>query len=362
MSLTTTEEAQTRALIAQNAALLSLAASEPTIISKLAATKVSLADLTAATSLNDTDLFLVRQGTTEKSVAKSVLVTTVSASDTVAGIVELATVAEVQAGTDTTRAVTPAGLFASSNTIQGSFKNLSASATGLSANVIVLVDEIVVESNANTYKTLRSVSLTIAGTTTGTNALDTGTIAVSTWYSLWVIWNGTATAGLMSLSVTAPTMPSGYTHKARIGWIRTDETGNKYPLSFAQFGRHVTYKPSTGSNLTGLRTMASGVAGNISTPTFVAVALGTFVPPTASIISVLGAHSSVATAGTMIVAPNNSYGNTLSITNPCPIDTNSTNGNTARGMADMLIETNNIYWANALSTGAIFCRGWQDNI
>jgi len=73
MSLTTTEEAQTRALIAQNAAILSLAASEPAIISKLAATKVSLADLTPAVALDDADLFLVRQGLGEKSVSTAII-------------------------------------------------------------------------------------------------------------------------------------------------------------------------------------------------------------------------------------------------------------------------------------------------
>jgi len=108
MALSSTEEAQTRALIAQQAAILSLASSEPTIISKLGATKVSLADLTAATSLGSSDLFLVRQGTTEKSTALSVL--TPDASETVKGIVELATSAETLAGTDSTRAVHPAGL------------------------------------------------------------------------------------------------------------------------------------------------------------------------------------------------------------------------------------------------------------
>jgi len=75
--LTITEEAQTRALIAQNAAILSLAASEPSIISKLAATKVSLADLSPAVSLGDSDLFLVRQGLGEKSVSTAVLKTDV---------------------------------------------------------------------------------------------------------------------------------------------------------------------------------------------------------------------------------------------------------------------------------------------
>jgi len=121
MALTTTEEAQTRALIAQQAAILSLASSEPTIISKLAATKVSLADLTAATSLSDTDLFLVRQGTTEKSVAKSMISNAIAdASETVKGIVELATSAETLTGTDNTRAVHPAGL------MSGFVKSLAA--------------------------------------------------------------------------------------------------------------------------------------------------------------------------------------------------------------------------------------------
>jgi hypothetical protein len=68
MSLTTTEEALVRELLSQQAAILSLAENEATIQSKLGATKVTLSDLTAATSLADTDLLLVRQGTTDKSV------------------------------------------------------------------------------------------------------------------------------------------------------------------------------------------------------------------------------------------------------------------------------------------------------
>lgn len=104
MALTTTEEAQVRQLIDQNAALLSLASNEPTIISKLAAAKISLADLTAASALNDADLFLLRQGTQEKSLTgtllKSYAATVVpDATETVKGIVELATSAEAQAFT-----------------------------------------------------------------------------------------------------------------------------------------------------------------------------------------------------------------------------------------------------------------------
>lgn len=68
MALTPTEEAQTRQLLDQLSSLLSLASSEPTIISKLAATKVSLSDLSSVVTVNDTDLLLSRQGTDDKSV------------------------------------------------------------------------------------------------------------------------------------------------------------------------------------------------------------------------------------------------------------------------------------------------------
>ena len=115
MALTVTEEAIVRQLIEQQAALLSLAESESTIISKLGATKVTLADLASASAINDADLFLVRQGTTEKNVSgaiiKALASSTVSgATETAAGIVELATNAEAQTGTDNSRAVTPAAL------------------------------------------------------------------------------------------------------------------------------------------------------------------------------------------------------------------------------------------------------------
>lgn len=115
MALTSTEEALVRQLIDQQAAILSLAGSESTIISKLGATKVTIADLTSASSIADADLFLIRQGTTEKNVSGAVVKALASASvagatETTAGIVELATAAETQTGTDNSRAVHPAGL------------------------------------------------------------------------------------------------------------------------------------------------------------------------------------------------------------------------------------------------------------
>lgn len=73
MALTASEEALVRQLLDQQAAILSLAGNEATITSKLGATKVTLADLVAASGVADADLLLMRQGTTDKSVTPLVL-------------------------------------------------------------------------------------------------------------------------------------------------------------------------------------------------------------------------------------------------------------------------------------------------
>jgi len=71
--LSSTEEAQLRALLVKQTELLSLAASEPSIISELGAGDTTFPELTPATVINDADLLLVRQGTEEKSATGLVL-------------------------------------------------------------------------------------------------------------------------------------------------------------------------------------------------------------------------------------------------------------------------------------------------
>jgi len=141
--LTPTQEAQVLALVAQEAALLSLASEEPAIISNLGATDVSLSDLSAASSLADADLLLVRQGGTDKSISGAIVkaastVVVPDASETVKGIVELATVAEAQAGTDTARAVTPAGLAAIGKPMESIDYTLAGNALTIKLNPTTL--------------------------------------------------------------------------------------------------------------------------------------------------------------------------------------------------------------------------------
>lgn len=58
----------------------------------------------------------------------------------------------------------------------------------------------------------------------GSHGLDTGSPAANTWYHVWAISKGDGSFQdiLFSLSATAPTMPSTYTLKRRIGAIKTD--------------------------------------------------------------------------------------------------------------------------------------------
>lgn len=97
---------------------------------------------------------------------------------------------------------------------------------------------------------LSAVNLTIdIAATAGVNALDTGTEAISTWYSVWIIYNPTTgtTAGLLSTSGTAPTMPSGYTLKRLVGWVRNNDDGDFFlieNLSDTYHDRAATYDES----------------------------------------------------------------------------------------------------------------------
>lgn len=251
------------------------------------------------------------------------------------------------------------GVNSAAASIQGAFKNLTASATGANATVSVSADEIAVEDSGNTYKTLRAVALSINSAASGANGLDTGVLAASTWYSVWAIFNPTTatTAGLLSLSATAPTMPSGYTMRARIGWIRTDGTANKYPLSFLQSGRRVQYKVAAGSNVAALPQMASGAAGNNTAPTWVAIDTSSFVPPTAGGIRFFSRYVGVG-YGT-IVAPSNVYGN-VSSANPPPFVVNGGDANGSGAQGEFVLESSNIYWASPGASGLLTCIGWED--
>jgi hypothetical protein len=241
------------------------------------------------------------------------------------------------------------------STVGASFRGLAASATGSSSTVSVSADEVVVRGASGDPVLLSGLSLSINSSTTGADGLDTGTLAANTWYAIWVIWNGTTSAGLLSLSSTSPTLPSGYTHKARVGWTRI---GASNPLAFKQFGRLVRW----GNTGAGLPSMAGGgPVGNVNTPTWVSVSTAAFAPTTAASIAIV-LSSTGGASGQSMVAPSSNYGAFSSTSNPPPmVYTTSVSAQNLVFLGELLLESANVYWAHS-GNFYLAAYGWEDNL
>lgn len=99
--------------------------------------------------------------------------------------------------------------------------------------------EIVVKTAGGTPFLITNWNNTIDATTNGANGLDVGGLGNSTYYYEHAIYNPTTAtkAALLSLSATAPTLPSGYTFSALAGSCQTDVSG--HIKTFTQLGRAV---------------------------------------------------------------------------------------------------------------------------
>ena len=71
---------------------------------------------------------------------------------------------------------------------------------------------------------------------TGNGGLDTGSKASASFYHMWLIYRSDTEVAdvLFSLSTTAPTMPTDYDYKRRIGYVVTNGSGNIF--AFKQNG------------------------------------------------------------------------------------------------------------------------------
>jgi hypothetical protein len=245
-----------------------------------------------------------------------------------------------------------------------SYVNLAITAEGLDATVDISADEMIVKTAAGLAQLLTNVSLSGDLSTSGANGLDAGTVAADTWYAVHVIYNPTTntTAALLSLSSSAPTLPSGYTHYLRVGWVLTDST-NAYPLSMIQRNSRAQWAVDSGSNLTAYPTIASGVSGSTSIPTYVAASVLTAVPETATQVRLMAAITATDANTLIIISPNNSTGAFGSTSNPPYMSfSNTVNGGTSNIPFDMVLESSNIYWACNKEDVTLRVHGWEDAI
>lgn len=240
---------------------------------------------------------------------------------------------------------------AGASTIAGGYRNLKIVNGGTPNNqMAITADAITLEDSAGRVYRATSVSVTPDITASGANGLDTGTVANSTWYSEWVIYNPTTNvvAGLLSTSASSPTLPSGYTFKTRVGWTRTD--GSAHLLRTVQYGSQVRFTSPA------LSTIANGTAGNVTTPTWVSLSTSNYAPSTA--VAIVIGTTNLNGTGAVILAPNNSYSGISSTTNFPPFA--SFGGGL---LATVFFETAaTVYWAGSATNGALYAAGWIDSI
>ncbi len=200
-----------------------------------------------------------------------------------------------------------------------------------------------------------SLALTIDLTGSGANGMDTGSRPPSGWVYIFAISNGSTTAGLASISSSAPTLPSGYAYKARAGAMYCD--GSQNLKRTLQYGRRAQYVVTPSTNTASMPLMASGTAGSTSIPTWVSLSVAAYVPATASVIRLM--RQGTASANGHIIAPNNNYAGEFSFSNPPPIQYVS--GQAAFDLPEMILESSNIYYAAQPNTQT-YCFGWEDNL
>lgn len=304
-------------------------------------------------------------------LADALLWTKFGASPFVSGIMGkanandfLSSLATFSTGISVNKTTSPPTLTAPATPPQGSFKNLSVKVAS-TTTVTVAADAVVVSDGTNFISVAPNATCNLA-TNGAVNALDTGTIAVNSFYFIWVIYNGSTTGTLASLSSTAPTLPSGYTFKARVGAVQTIN-GSATLYGTWQLGRDVQYVVGL-AQTTIAPVMANGVAGTFSltSPTLVTQSVVRFVPSTASAININAfTHWKGSTLSNVLVAPNTSWGGS----NNGPQGSNGMiwpyfGDATINASSSfwLLLEATTIAWAADQAGAAIACLGWRDNI
>lgn len=245
--------------------------------------------------------------------------------------------------------------------VVGAFKNLKITNGGTpDTQVAVTADQVMLGTSGGGTARVTSVNVTISTASTGANALDAGTIATATWYYIFIIYNGSTIAGLMSLSATNPTLPATYTYFARVGAISTGVSPSTNLTRILQYGRDVQYVVTPTSQTVALPIITNSVANSLT-----AYSVSPWVPPIASKIKIqptFGVTLSSSTA-VLTVAPNANYTSVgvtpytfgLSLTGSFSFISSS--------LIEFVLESTNIYAAQAGANGSVIsCLGWSDNL
>lgn len=145
-------------------------------------------------------------------------------------------------------------------------------------------DRTVLRDEANEYTMRFTGKLTLDLTVSGVGGIDVGSEAASTWYSVWIIADSTATdrglaKAILSTSPTFPTLPPSpatFDVARRIGWIRND--GSSDIIKFFMFGCERSRVWFYDAEQSAVQVLVGGNATS-----FTNIDLSAFVPPTSTL-------------------------------------------------------------------------------
>lgn len=249
--------------------------------------------------------------------------------------------------------------------VAGAFKNLVVEVTG-NTTVDIDADYLEVETTSGVvYRIPVNVTINGAGAA-GPNSLDTGGLGSSDWLSVWVFYNPSTdtAAGVLSLSATAPstTNLSGYTAKARVGWVRT--TSTSVLVRTLQKGRRAVYAVQSSGSSNALPEVAANAVGtwDDTAPTWVAKSVVDYVPTATAlsiILQVRNAENSSQTPRILSVAPTVNYGGIFADDFP-PFYCGQSN--VVAAQIELNLETTSIAVVSGGSGSSVRAYGWEDNI
>lgn len=243
----------------------------------------------------------------------------------------------------------------------GTAKNFAVNVL-TNTTVQVRADEIVLSDGSTSYQTIKNLNATIdLGTAGAINRLDTGTIAIDSWYYIYPAAKADGTAGaLASLNSTSPLLPSGYTYYCRPPGAAVQTIhGSATLYGTKQAGNRAQYVVGLAQTASAVQ-VASGSAGSIGpTPTWVSIPLTRYVPPTATRVDISAMAIGSGFTALAIAAPNSSYAGYVSSVNAPPVTLFAINGTSANTPAEFILETANIYWAGTASS-YVYVTGWSE--
>lgn len=242
-----------------------------------------------------------------------------------------------------------------------------------STQIDVAADQLVMiipTSNIPIYRT--AVSFTINLTNTNVVNGSDGARPTSNWTNIYAIDNGTAAGGYASTNAAGSfsTTPSGYTYRCRLGAMFLD--GSQNLLRTFQSGAKTIYTPVAATNTATWPLIFAGATGTYSAnvapmTAWTNTAVTSFVPPTATDISIIMVSKVGALNTAEIAATTNSAagGSESTIPAECSYTGATTTVNwqwASQCELKFYTGSQNLFIVSGANGGSFAAKGWSDKV